>query len=303
MTARPTVPAANDGTATAPYLRTDFNMGNLLSLPATSACPRGDLRTVLSGIKAAGYRGVQGGDAELALCRELGLGCTTSGRVNRPGEIAPLAAAWKRAGFEAATLHVGWGHESDAEADVLVREIIAAARAEDLPIAVETHRATITQDTWRTVQLVERHPDLRINLDFSHWYTGLEMPYGDYAEKLAFLAPVWERVVFVHARCGNSSQIQVALAHPSMTTAMGHFRQAWTLAFAGFLHHARPGDFLSFNPELLHPEINYARSFKDASGQWVEDSDRWQDALALTAVARECFAAARARVGGGAAGG
>ena len=293
MTARPSVPATNDGTNAAPYLRTDFNMGNLASLPAFSAAPRGDLRAVLSGIKAAGYRAIQGGEAELAICRELGLGCTTGGRVNKPGEVAPMAAAWKKAGFEAATLHVGWGHESDAECDVLVREIIAASRHEGLPIAVETHRATITQDTWRTVQLVERNPDIRINLDFSHWYTGLEMPYGDFDEKLAFLAPVWERVRFVHARCGNSSHMQVALDHPSMGPAMEHFRKAWTLAFAGFLRSARPGDFLSFNPELLHPEINYARTFRDASGQYVEECDRWKDALTLTAVAKECFAKAQ----------
>jgi hypothetical protein len=302
MTARPSVPTANDGTTAAPYLRTDFNMGNLSSLPETSKAPRGDLRAVLSGIKAAGYRGVQGGDAELPICRELGLGCTTGWRVNKPGEAAPMIAGWKKAGFEIATLHVGWGHESDAEADVLVREIIAASRAEGLPVFIETHRATITQDTWRTVKLIERNPDIRINLDFSHWYTGLEMPYGDFDEKVAFLAPVWERVRFVHARCGNSSQMQVALDHPSMAKAMEHFRQVWTLSFAGFLRSARPGDFLSFNPELLHPEINYARTFKDASGRYVEDCDRWQDALTLTAVAKECFAAARAQVGGAAAG-
>jgi len=302
MSTRPAVPATNDGTQAAPYLRTDLNLGTFASLPAFSTAPGGDLRARLTGVTAAGYRGVQGGDGELALCRELGLGCTTGGRINQPGEIAPMAAAWKRAGFEAATLHVGWGHESDAEADILVREVIAAARAEDLPIAIETHRATITQDTWRTVRLVERHPDLRINLDFSHWYTGLEMPYGDYEEKLAFLAPVWDRVRFVHARCGNSSHMQVALDHPSMAKAMIHFRQAWTLAFVGFLRHARPGDFLSFNPELLHPEINYARTFKDAAGHWVEDSDRWQEALKLTAVATECFAAARAMTGAAAIG-
>jgi len=159
MTTRPSVPAANDGSTAAPYLRTDFNMGNLSSLPETSKAPRGDLRAVLSGIKAAGYRGVQGGDAELPICRELGLGCTTGWRVNKPGEAAPMIATWKKAGFEIATLHVGWGHESDAEADVLVREIIAASRAEGLPVFIETHRATITQDTWRTVKLIERNPD------------------------------------------------------------------------------------------------------------------------------------------------
>ncbi|MCE9615926.1 MAG: hypothetical protein K8T26_16770 [Lentisphaerae bacterium] len=277
----------NDGTRAAPYLRTDFNLGGLTDLPGWSAGPRGDARAVLSAIKAAGYRGTQGGDP--ALSRELGLGCTSGGRVNKPGEIAGLAAAWKRAGYEAATLHVGWGHESDAEVDRLVHEIIRASAQEDLPLYIETHRATITQDTWRTVRLVERIPEVRFNADFSHWYSGLEMPYGNWEEKLAFLQPVFERVRFMHARCGNSSHIQVALDHPSMEKALGHFREMWTRSMAGFIKTAGPGDFLSFNPELLAPAINYAQTFRQSDGTYREASDRWLDALALTRLAEACF--------------
>ena len=113
--------------------------------------------------------------------------------------------------------------------------------------------------------------------------------------KLAFLAPVFERVRFGHARCGNSSQMQVALDHPSMVKAMEHFRQAWTLAFAGFLRSARRGDFLSFNPELLHPEIKYPRTVTHASGSRTAIAGRRRSRL--TAVANECFAEAERVVG------
>lgn len=282
----------NDGSRTAPYLRTDLNLGTLGDLPPWSLGPRGDSRAVLKAIRMAGYGGVQGGDP--TLCKELGLGCTAGGRVDRPGDIAPQAAAWKRAGYEAATLHVGRGHESDAEIDALARAIVKASRDEDLPLYIETHRATVTQDTWRTVRFVERNPEVRFNADFSHWYTGLEMPYGDWGEKLAFLAPVFDRVCFLHGRCGNSSHIQVALDHPSMVQALAHFRDLWTRAFSGFLKHARPGDFISFNPELLHPGINYAQTFRQPDGQYREASDRWTDALQLVALAHDCFQAASA---------
>lgn len=284
----------NDGTTSAPYLRNDLNLGTLNTLPAWSAAPRGDHRDILTAVKAAGYRGTQGGD--VVISRELALGCTTGGRVNEPGEIAPLAAQWKQAGYEAATLHVGWGHESDAEIDVLVREILTASAQEGLPITIETHRATITQDTWRTVQIVERHPDIRFNADFSHWYTGLEMVYGDWEEKLAFLQPVFDRVRFFHGRCGNSGVMQMPLSHPSMERALGHFRELWTRSCQGFLKTAKPGDFVPFNPELLDPGINYAPTYPHPNGTWDEGSDRWHDALRMTEIAQECFAEAQRRL-------
>lgn len=283
----------NDGTQSAPYLRPDFNLYGVWDLPDGSSGPVDqDALTQHTMIKDAGYRGVQGGDTEL--CRTLGLGPTTYGRVNIPSEAAPLAAIAKRDGYQALTLHVGWGHEDDSTLDALVRAITRASNDEDLPIYIETHRATITQDSWRTVRLIERNPEIRFNADFSHWYTGLEMPYGDWEEKVAFLAPVFERVRFVHGRCGNSSHIQMPLHHPSMADALEHFRDLWTRSFAGFLRTARPGDFICFAPELLPPCTNYANTVSDGQGNWQEASDRWSESLQLIDLAQGCFAAAQA---------
>ena len=47
-----------------------------------------------------------------------------------------------------------------------------------------------------------------------------------------------------------------------------------------------------FTPELLAPEIYYARTFKDVNGAMAEESDRWQQSLVLTALARDWFASA-----------
>lgn len=290
----PTIPTLNDGTQHAPALRVYINMGNVDTLPAYSAGPKGDASNKLQAIAAAGYSGTQGADPKLS--KTLGLGSAGGGRFNLPAEVAPGVAKLKAGGYECATVHVGWGHESDAEIDALVSEIIAVSAGEDFPVYIETHRATITQDTWRTVKLVERHPGVRFNADFSHWYTGLEMRYGDFNARLDFLAPVFERVRFFHGRMGNSSHIQVPLADPTMGPAVEHFREMWTRSLVGFLHSAKPGDYVIFAPELLHPEINYARTFLNAHGERVEESDRWNEAHAYAAIIRECFADAQRRI-------
>ena len=290
----------SSGGAGAPALRCYLNLMALDDLPASSAAPKTrEVEPLLESIAQAGYQGVQfiapATREQLAACDKLGLGRAGSGRVNFPAEAAELASRFRDEGLDCATLHVGWGMEDDDEAARLIDAILAASSRYDLPLYVETHRATVFQDLWRSVQLVRRFPGLRFNGDFSHWYTGLEMVYGGFENKLAFIQPVLERVRFVHGRIGNPGCMQVdvgegdAAAHPYVA----HFRTLWTESFRGFLRSAAPGDFILFVPELLSPRIYYARLVKRGSSQ-EEESDRWQQSLVLRRIAQECFAAAAA---------
>lgn len=223
--------------------------------------------------------------------RALGLGVSGSGRVNRPEEAASLAAEACDAGLECLTLHVGWGMEDDSEAARLIAAVLEASAKFGIPLYPETHRATIFQDLWRTVQFTHRFPELRFNGDFSHWYTGLEMVYGGFETKLEFIRPVLERVRFLHGRIGTPGCIQVDIGDgsPQDRPYVSHFLALWTAAFAGFLRQAAPADVICFTPELLAPGIYYARTF-----QGHEESDRWQQSLVLRQIARGCFEAARA---------
>lgn len=295
-----TVRYTNDGSDAAPRLVPYLNMGNLADLPDWSAGPRGGKQEVYSAIKTAGFEGVQGDDPATAL--QAGLGCAGGGRINAVGEADDLCKQLNDAGFIAGTLHVGWGIEDDDQVDALVGDIIDASVKHDMPLYIETHRATITQDIWRTVKLIERFPGVRFNGDFSHWYTGLEMPYGTVELKTDFAAPVFDRIGFMHGRIGNSGCIQVDIG-PDLATAKGHahvqhFMEMWTLTMMGFIKNAGPGETLIFAPELLQPAINYARAFPDSDGQPREESDRWQQALLYVEIASECFEAARERVSG-----
>jgi hypothetical protein len=290
--------AVNDGSSADPRLRVDLHLGTLWDLPAWSEAPTGHPREIYAAVREAGFEGVQGGDPILSV--ELGLAPTTFGAHRVPGGLADQAVHWRDLGFQCATLHVGSGLEDDREALVLLEEVLEVSERVGLPLYVETHRATVTQDLWRTVGFVERLPELRFNGDFSHWYTGLEMTYGDLDAKLDFIGPVLERTCFLHGRIGDSGCIQVDLDHLRSPATLEHFERIWTAAFRGFLAGAGPGDVVVFAPELLPSSIGYAQLVRDASGDVREQGDRWEQSLRLAAIARSCFEAAAS--GGGRAG-
>jgi hypothetical protein len=191
----------NDGLNKKPYLRIDININTIEDLPSFSKRPKGGPEERHLAIKDGEYEGIQDGD--LALCRKLGLGITAHARINSTGILEAHVKGWKENGYDCSTLHVGWGMESDKEMDSMVREIIDLSHKYDYPLYIETHRATITQDLYRTVKMVERFPEIRFNGDFSHWYTGQEMVYGGIASKLDFIRPVVERVRYMHFRNEN----------------------------------------------------------------------------------------------------
>lgn len=286
-----TIPNTNDKSTRLPRLSPYLNAGTLRELPEGSALHGLALEKQYQAIKAAGYRGVQ--DGETATCKQLGLEQAGSGRINARSEVKPLVESHLEQGFLASTLHVGWGTEDDFEVDKLLSEIIRISSDYRYPLYLETHRATITQDSWRTVQITKRFPEIRLNGDFSHWYTGHEMVYGDWEEKLHFIKPVLERVRFIHGRIATPGAIQAPLAKGPNSEYIAHFRQIWRHCFEGFLKTAKAGDYIVFAPELLPPSIHYAHTHSGPSGQIQESSDRWQDALILKQIAEEEFRKAK----------
>lgn len=272
-----------------------LNLGTVGNLPEHASCPAvirdGDWSdptpAMADALREAGFEGVQGGNA--GKLRALGLGVTSSDRVDNLGEIQKKARWHQDEGYQALTLHVGHGLEDDATANALVEEVVGTAEELDFPISIETHRATITQDSRRSLDFALAHPDLRFNADFSHWYTGLEMVYGDFDQRCATLQPVFDRVTHFHGRIGTPGRIQTELVGFEDKPWVGHFRQMWTACCRGFKAAATPGQILPFAPELLWGDIHYA-PIDMATGH--EPGDRWADALAMCRIAQECWDAA-----------
>jgi hypothetical protein len=244
----------------------------------------------LQAVRYAGYDGVQLVQPLNRALRDevlaMGLAVCGSGRVNTPDEAGPLAKEAREEGLECLTLHVGWGIESNDEAVALINAVLEASVKYSVPLYPETHRATIFQDPWRAIHFLEQFPELEFNGDFSHWYTGTEMAYGGFENKLEFMRPILSRIAFIHGRIGNPSCMQVDIGNGSAEERphVRHFRALWTESFRGFLRRRSSLDSFCFAPELLGPELYYARVFDGR-----EESDRWQQSLILASIARECF--------------
>ena len=115
------------------------------------------------------------------------------------------------------------------------------------------------------------------------------------------MAPIFERIGFLHGRIASPGCMQVPIGrdiHSRPLQAHGnidylvHFKELWTRAMFGFARNAIPGDVLIFAPELLSGTHYYARLFPDASGQMIEESDRYEQALLYKELAHLCFAKA-----------
>lgn len=271
-------------------LRAGICAVTLQDLPEHSSGPRGDLLEQLQRVREAGFEAVQSYKPEvLELVQQAGLLATGLARVDQPQHARAVARRGRELGCDCTTLHVGNGFESDDEARALVEAIVEAAEAEGHPMYVETHRATLTQDMKRTLDLVTWVPEVRFNGDFSNWYTGQEMTYGSLDDKFERLAPVLGRVRFLHARISSPGCIQIPVDPGEQTSDVAVFKRFWVQSFAGFLADAGAGETMGFYPELLPAAFDFARLIPGPDGVPREETDRWQQALLLVALARECW--------------
>lgn len=273
--------------ASAARLIFGLHAGTISDLPAFSAMSGLNPMKRYETVRAAGFAVIQDGDDDLA--GSLGLRCAGMGRVGDVGDAERVARNGKSRGHESITLHVGTGFESDGEADALVDAVLDASARHTIPLYIETHRATITQDPWRTLRLVERYPEVRFTGDFSHWYTGAELVYGNLDAKLDALQPVFDRVRFLHGRIGTPGSIQVDVGDSRDRPFVDHFVEIWSRCFEAFLRCAEPDERIVFAPELLSPTNYYARQVRAGSGELVEEGDRWGQALVLCRLALKSF--------------
>ena len=246
---------------------------------------------VVSAAADAGYEGFQLHQPALAhTVTEHGLAIRGLGRADTASAVDRLACTWSEIGADSVSVHLGTGFERDPEANRLVESLLEAQQRRGIEMLLETHRATITQDPARTIGLAEKFPELRFTSDLSHWYTGVEMRYGDFERKLELISSVLSRVRMTHGRIGDPGCVQVTVDAADRSLHVADFRRMWTRSFAGHISDPMAATDVVFAPELLPSSMHYARTVRDpADGQRREESDRWEQALVLIKIARECL--------------
>jgi hypothetical protein len=285
----------NDGGGAPPRLLAGISFLTPAELPDWSAGPRGDRAHVYEAVRAAGYEAIQ--TLEPRTAREAGLIPTGLARIfDDVAQMREVALHWRDAGCDCTTVQLGTGFESDGDMARLAEAMLEISEETGHPLYLETHRATMTQDIKRTLDLVARFPELRFNGDFGHWYIGHELTYGDMEMKFEKMRPVFERTRFMHLRVSSNAFGQLTASDPAETRHLDYYRRMWTASFEGFLRDAGPGDYFAVHPELLPARAFYPKMVPGPDGALREESDRWTESAFLIEVARDCFAAAQAAV-------
>lgn len=259
-------------------LRRDFCLGGLANLPMTSLGWRSDRAAQLEMLRDYGYVGVVHWEGWAEIRRAGLIPCGMAG-MRAPAEAIEIARRHQGEGLDFTTLHVGTGFESDAAMDALAAAVLEASSRTGYALHIETHRATMTQDIRRTLDLVQRFPELPLTLDFSHWYSGHELTYGgEFAERLAALDPIFSNVRSIQLRFGSPGRIQMPL--DAVTPWVADHLRALERCFARL---AGQSVQLSCAPELLSACTADGRQI--GYGEAEEQTDRFADAMALSELA------------------
>lgn len=149
------------------------------------------------------------------------------------------------------------------------------SREYGVPVLVETHRNTISNDLWLMRELLDRVPDLPLLADLSHYVCGQEMNLPISVRNQTLIERVLANAQAFHGRVSSAEQIQLEIGFELHRPWVAQFLSWWEWGFAHWLQQALPSDCLTFTCEL--GPAPYAISERDGQDR----SDRWQDAQTM----------------------
>lgn len=158
-----------------------------------------------------------------------------------------------------------------------LRQWIALGERAGVPVFVETHRRTVTNDIWFTLRLLEAVPELRLVADLSHVVVSQEADLPMTEVETGWFPRLLDRTEAFQGRVATSQQVQVPVLHPQYREWVDFFTDQWRAGFRSWRRRHRPEAELVFICELGPPFSRYAMT--DAGGN--ELSDRWEDAMAI----------------------
>lgn len=154
----------------------------------------------------------------------------------------------------------------------VIRQWMADADEAGIPVLFETHRDSILNDLYYTLQMVDAVPEMRLCADLSHLVIDREMPLPLSADNRAFMHRILAQSDCFQGRISNREQIQVPIGFPQHQEWVDQFKAWWRDGMRMWRERSKRGATLVFLCELGPP--NYA--ITDARGN--ELSDRWEEA-------------------------
>ncbi|MDQ0060344.1 sugar phosphate isomerase/epimerase family protein [Paenibacillus harenae] len=178
----------------------------------------------------------------------------------------------------------------DEPAVSLLGELKRLEEKHALPVHIETHRGTITQDLIRTVGYVRRLGGLPLTIDFSHYVVAGELhTISGEAEEL--LGELLVHTAGIHARVSNGEQVQVSIGDEGEHPMVPHYKRWWKDGMKHWLQ-TRNKQAAALTAVCELGPAGYAITIDEYAGRTREISDRWQQSLLLKDILRQAWSEA-----------
>jgi hypothetical protein len=157
----------------------------------------------------------------------------------------------------------------------VVRQWMEEADQLGISLLFETHRDSLLNDLYYTLQLMDAVPEMRLCADLSHFVVDREMRLPLTERDRDFINRVLERSDCFQGRVANREQVQVQIDFPQHQAWVAQFRQWWSEGIRMWRDRNDEDARLVFLCELGPPQ--YAMTDRDQN----ELSDRWEEAKTI----------------------
>ena len=162
-----------------------------------------------------------------------------------------------------------------SDAIPIVKNWIKEAEKADVKILFETHRDSLLNDLFFTIQLMDLIPEMRLCADLSHIVVDreLRLPLNDRDNE--YINKVINRSDCFQGRVANREQIQIQIDFPQHAEWVEQFKSWWKIGLNDW--HMRNDD----DAELIFLCELGPRPYAITDGNQEELSDRWNEALII----------------------
>jgi len=162
-----------------------------------------------------------------------------------------------------------------AEAVSRVQAWLEMGEKAGIPVYLETHRLTVTNDVVFTLDLMDLIPEMEMVADLSHIVVAREFPVPVDKMHNGWIDRILQRTASMQGRISSREQIQVPLGYPQHEYWEAQYADWWKQGFQYWRARNDNNAVMNFLCELGPPP--YAITGKDG----YELSDRWQEGLLI----------------------
>lgn len=157
----------------------------------------------------------------------------------------------------------------------VIRRWIAEAAEAGMPVLFETHRDSLLNDLYYTLQVMDLVPEMRLCADLSHFVVDREMREPITRTDQGYIERVLRRADCFQGRIANREQVQIQIEFPQHQQWVEIFKGWWKYGMREWRQRNADDATLHFLCELGPPP------YAITDGNQHELSDRWEEAAII----------------------